>query len=68
VAGPIRLIIRRVCMMTLRMLLRGTKTSPFGSALSFHGGADVDDPLRAAAILAISLALDATLSVTTKVA
>jgi hypothetical protein len=45
-----------------------TKTSPFGSALSFHGGADVDDPLRAAAILTICLSLDATLSTTTKVA
>jgi hypothetical protein len=39
-----------------------TRTSPFGGALSFHGGADVDDPLRAAAILAIALGLDATLS------
>jgi hypothetical protein len=40
-----------------------TKTSPLGAALSFHGGADVDDPLRASAILAIALGLDATLTV-----
>jgi hypothetical protein len=39
-----------------------TKTSPFGGALDFRAGADVDDPLRAAAILAIALGLDATLS------
>jgi hypothetical protein len=38
------------------------RTSPFGSALSFHSGADADDPLRAAAVLAICLGLDATLS------
>jgi hypothetical protein len=48
--------------------LAKTKTSPFGGALSFHAGADVDDPLRVAAILTISLALDSTLSATTKVA
>jgi hypothetical protein len=41
-----------------------TRTTPFGSALSFHAGADVDDPLRSAAILAITLSLDATLSTT----
>jgi hypothetical protein len=44
--------------------LAKTKTSPFGGALSFSAGADVDDPLRAAAILTISLALDSTLNAT----
>jgi hypothetical protein len=41
-----------------------TKTSPLGGALDFRAGADVDDPLRAAAILTIALGLDATLDVT----
>ena len=41
-----------------------TRTTPFGSALSFHAGADFDDPLRSAAILAITLSLDSTLSTT----
>jgi hypothetical protein len=41
-----------------------TKTSPFGGALDFRAGADVDDPLRSAAILTISLGLDATLDAT----
>jgi hypothetical protein len=45
-----------------------TRTSPFGGALDFRAGADVDDPLRAAAVLAIALGLDETLSTTTKVA
>jgi murein DD-endopeptidase MepM/ murein hydrolase activator NlpD len=40
------------------------RTSPFGGALSFHAGADADDPLRGAAVLAISLGLDSTLSAT----
>jgi hypothetical protein len=44
------------------------KTSPFGGALSFHAGADVEDPLRIAAILTICLALDSTLSTTTRAA
>jgi hypothetical protein len=48
--------------------LAKTKTSPFGSALSFHAGADVDDPLRVAAIMTICLALDSTLSAATKAA
>jgi hypothetical protein len=39
-----------------------TKTSPFGGALDLRAGADTDDPLRAGAILAICLSLDATLS------
>ena len=39
-----------------------TKTSPFGGALDFRAGADVDNPLRAGAILAICLSLDTTLS------
>jgi hypothetical protein len=34
------------------------------SGRAFHAGADVDDPLRSAAILAITLSLDATLSTT----
>ena len=39
-----------------------TKTSPFGGALDFRAGADVDNPLRAGAILAICLSLDTTLN------
>jgi hypothetical protein len=39
-------------------------TSPFGGALDFRAGADVDDPLRASTILAICLSLDETLSTT----
>jgi hypothetical protein len=31
---------------------------PFGSALDFRANENVDDPLRAAAVLAISLAFD----------
>jgi hypothetical protein len=44
--------------------LAKTKTSPFGGALDFRAGADIDDPLRSAAILTIALGLDSTLDVT----
>jgi hypothetical protein len=41
---------------------RALLSAAFGLPLSFHSGADADDPLRAAAVLAICLGLDATLS------
>jgi hypothetical protein len=34
------------------------RKSPFGSALDFRASENADDPLRAAAVLAIALALD----------
>jgi hypothetical protein len=40
------------------------KTSPFGGALDFRAGSDVEDPLRSAATLTIALGLDATLDAT----
>jgi hypothetical protein len=36
------------------------QTAPFAGALNFRAGEDVSDPLRAAAILAVSLGLDST--------
>jgi hypothetical protein len=34
------------------------KTSPFGGALDFRAAENVDDPLRAAAVLSIAMGLD----------